>query len=117
MIDPPAANLLEVVANALTNDVLPTTRGGAQHSVRVAANLCRIIARELESPDDPLVTARLCELLGMVHDSPSTELWVALDNALKDADPSFDAETLPLIRAMVERELAISKPTYLTGPA
>jgi len=117
VIDPSAASLLEAVAETLTSEVVPATSGRAQHSARVAANLCRIIAREFDSPGDPIVTARLCELLRMEPDSPPTELWAVLDNGLKDNDPAFDAAASPLIREMVERELAISKPTYLTGPA
>ena len=44
---PTAPELLEIIAETLTTTVLPATAPHAQHQVRVAANLCRILEREL----------------------------------------------------------------------
>ena len=50
MIDrPDAPRLLRAMAETLTEEVLPATSGGARHSARVVANLCRILERELET--------------------------------------------------------------------
>ena len=45
---PTAAELLREVAELLEGDVLAATAGPLQHNVRVAANLTRIVQRELE---------------------------------------------------------------------
>lgn len=55
---PSAAELLEIVAETLSDTVVPATASHAQHQARVAANLCRILSRELagderRSPDLP----------------------------------------------------------------
>lgn len=113
MLDPEAATLLEAVADTLTNQVLPATIGGAQHSTRVAANLCRIVARELDSPDDPAVADQLRDLLGLPATADTSEIWSALDTALNTDGPDLGAAALPLVRAVVEHELAITRPSYL----
>jgi len=113
MIDPSASALLDAIADTLTNQVIPATSGGAQHSARVAASLCRIIAREINTPDDPNVVEQLGELLSLPPDAEPAAVWKALDEALKDADPDLTSSALPLVRAVVERELSISKPSYV----
>ncbi len=115
MIDPSAAALLDAVANTLTNQVVPASTGSAQHSARVAANLCRIIARELESTRDPVANAEICRLLGLPTDADPDEAWSSLDKALQSGDPELSEASLPLVRAVVEHELSITKPTYLDG--
>jgi len=113
MLDPKAATLLEAVADTLTNQVWPATTGGAQHATRVAANLCRIVAREIESPDDPAVRDQLRDLLGLPAAADASEIWSALDTALDAGGPDLGVAALPLVRAVVEHELAITKPSYL----
>ncbi len=100
--EPRPAVLLEAMARTLAEEVVPATEGSAQHSVRVVANLCRILARELASP-------------GTAHDDASAaEL---LDRRLRESDADFDESILPVLLADVERRLAISKPSYLTEPS
>ena len=45
---PTAAELLEAVADSLDGEVLPVVDFTVQHKVRVAANICRIVIRELQ---------------------------------------------------------------------
>ena len=113
MIDPSASALLDAIADTLTNQVIPATSGGAQHSARVAASLCRIIAREINTPDYPGVAEELGDLLSLPPHTEPAAVWMALDEALKDADPDLISAALPLVRAIVERELSISKPSYI----
>jgi hypothetical protein len=40
--------VLDCIAGLLEDDVLPAVTGGLQHQVRVAANLSRILQREVE---------------------------------------------------------------------
>ena len=50
MLDrPDAATLLKAMAATLSDEVLPTTSGSARHSVRVIANLCLILEREVST--------------------------------------------------------------------
>ena len=66
MIDrPDATQLLEAMAAALTDKVMPELSGGAQHQARIVANLCRIVARDL-ADDAPNTAAALSALLGPV---------------------------------------------------
>jgi len=117
VIDPSAATLLDAVAATLTSQVIPATSGSAQHSARVAASLCRIIAREIESPDDPAITQQLREMLALPSDTEPSEVWTALDEALHAGASNLTSVALPLVRAVVEHELSITKPTYLIGPS
>lgn len=88
---PTASELLEIVAETLSETVVPATAPHAQHQARVAANLCRILGRELAAgtpaaPDFP-------DSLLDVDDATAT---AAYDDAL----------------ALVEAKLAIVKPRY-----
>ena len=69
MLDrPDAATLLKAMAETLSNEVLPATSGGTRHAVRVVANLCHILEREVVAgPTASEQTRRaLAELLGQV---------------------------------------------------
>ena len=44
---PTAAELLRDIANTLDERILPLLAGNDQHQVRVVANLCRILEREV----------------------------------------------------------------------
>ncbi|MGI9589922.1 MAG: DUF6285 domain-containing protein, partial [Myxococcota bacterium] len=83
MLDrPDAVTLLRAMAETLSTEVLPATGGVARHSVRVIANLCRILERELgEGREAPELARRaLAELLG--RDGSLEELARALDERL-----------------------------------
>lgn len=49
MIDRPAPiDLLTAMATTLSDNVVPACTGAPQHAARVVANLCRVLAREIE---------------------------------------------------------------------
>src|SRR5207344_2711907 len=49
---PTASEVLQAISELLQDEVLPVLDGGLQHKVRVAANLCRIVERELRLGPD-----------------------------------------------------------------
>ena len=86
MLDrPDAATLLKAMAATLSDEVLPSTSGGTRHAVRVVANLCLILEREVK--DGPAASEQtrraLAELLG--HDASLPELVADLDQVLHAA--------------------------------
>ena len=90
------------MARTLTDEVIPATEGSARHSARVVANLCRILARELEEP---------------AAEPGRAEALSLLDQRLRESNEAFDEEALLLLMADVERRLAISRPDYLSKPS
>lgn len=124
MIDRPDAHrLLSAVADALSDDVLPAlsaasvppeTAAAARYQARIAANLCRILAREAElgASNEAATVADLRALLDR-RDGSLAELSAALDDALcgdaADLDPS---EVHRVLMAAVERRLAVARPSY-----
>lgn len=90
---PTAAELLEIVAATLSESVVPATAPHAQHQARVAANLCRILQRELES--DP---------------APPPEL----PDSLLGVDDATANAAFPQVLDLVRAKLAINKPGYDT---
>lgn len=93
---PTAAELLEIIAATLSETVVPATAPHAQHQARVAANLCRILQRELEA--EPRPTPSLPSSLIECSDA--------------EADAAFD-DVLTLVQA----KLAVAKPGYDTHDA
>ena len=122
--EPGAAALLDAVADTLEQRVLAGTDPSVQHQVRVAANLCRIVAREvtLDPAADQRARASLAELLG--HDGPSPELWAELAGQLTPdadgppdaADDALAAAAHPVVLAIVRDKLAVAKPGYDEPP-
>lgn len=121
MIDrPDAATLLKAMAATLSDEVLPVTSGGTRHAVRVVANLCHILEREVAAGSAASEQTRqaLARLLG--HDATLPELVADLDRALKGSpstnddndDAIFDASVREVLRADVERRLSIDRPGY-----
>lgn len=120
MIDrPDAATLLKAMAATLSDEVLPVTSGGTRHAVRVVANLCHILEREVAAGSAASEQTRqaLARLLG--HDATLPELVADLDRALKcssstnnNDDAIFDASVREVLRADVERRLSIDRPGY-----
>ncbi len=108
MIDhPDPISLLEAMAKTLDEQVVPATSGGAKHQARVVANLCRIIARELATDDQP--TQRdLADLLGC--DGDLETLIRELDDRLRDG--TAPDNTLPVLLADARRRAEIAKPGY-----
>jgi hypothetical protein len=115
MLDrPDAASLLTAMAETLSSEVLPATSGVATHSVRVVANLCRILAREIRDGDEAreLTRQSLVELIG--REAPLEDLVHELDRQLGERpdDTDLEARAARLILADVRRRLAIDKPDY-----
>ena len=88
---PTAAELLNIIAETLTESVLPATAAHAQHQVRVAANLCRILERELAT--DPVAEA-------------------SLPSSLVELDDAAAAAAFAEVKALVQAKLEINKPGY-----
>lgn len=88
---PTAAELLEIIAETLTESVLSATAPHAQHQVRVAANLCRILERELSA--EPVAA-------------------VSVADSLVELDDEAAAEAFTEVKALVRAKLEINKPGY-----
>ncbi len=88
---PTAAELLEIVAATLSDVVVPATASHAQHQARVAANLCRILGRELAAEPQPSFS---------------------LAEALLDADDATADAAYQNVLELVRSKLAINKPGY-----
>ena len=127
MIDrPDARSLLDAVADALSTTVLtalepdrePVASGpevaAARYTAQVAANLCRILSREVElGPDATAATVNeLRVLLGRV-DGDLVELVAALDDRLRDRPGDLDPIAVHrVLTANVGRRLDIARPSY-----
>jgi hypothetical protein len=97
---PTAAELVAAVADFLDNDVRNATDGQVSFHARVAANVLRIVERELL--DDRAAP----NLLGY-PDEP------ALAAAIRAGDlDDRAADVLPCLRALVRHRLAVAHPGY-----
>jgi hypothetical protein len=111
---PTAIEAVEAVAEFLTNELLPVV--GAPHSfhVRVAANLLRIVERELrEGPAlERQERNRLVALLG--HDGDLAVLNRELADALRAGTIDHRSEMLVShLRQTAEERVRIANPRYL----
>lgn len=110
---PTAAELVAAVADFLENDVRAVTRpdsrvtdaGQVNFHARVAANVLRIVERELSSAPAAEVTDRLAAL-GFA-DEP--HLAAAIREGTLDDRAS---DVLPALRALVRQRLAVAHPGY-----
>jgi hypothetical protein len=113
---PTASELLDTIAGLLEQELLPATRGGLQHQVRVAANLCRILEREARL--GPAQEAREVELLaGALGEPPAGRDALALSHALVarlDAghDAALEQRAYRALVEIVRGKLAIAKPGH-----
>lgn len=119
MIDQPSApELLEAMAATLSESVVPACEGPAQHSARVVANLCRILAREFHhgASGTGQTTADLAELLGV--DGDAEALVAALADRLESGDDTLEGDQLfAVLKANVRRRVDVAKPGYATDEA
>lgn len=125
MIDRPTApDLLSAMAETLSTTVVPACEGAPQHSARVVANLCRILAREWDAGPD--ATARTVADMATLLEGPgddgdlssrsAEELAELVDQRLAHADPALaGADVHAALLANVERRLAVAKPSYLVA--
>jgi Domain of unknown function (DUF6285) len=102
---PTAAELVAAVADFLDNDVRAATEGQVNFHARVAANVLRIVERELSDDSAADVTGRLAGL-GFADEA---QLATAIRAGAMD-DRAGDV--LPTLRALVRRRLAVAHPGY-----
>ena len=106
---PTAADLVAAVADVLDNDVRSATEGQVNFHARVAANVLRIVERELTDESAAEVVGRLAEL-GYADEA---QLAAAIRSGALD---DRAAEVLPMLRMLVGRRLAVAHPGYDSMP-
>jgi Domain of unknown function (DUF6285) len=102
---PTAAELVAAVADFLDNDVRAATEGQINFHARVAANVLRIVERELSDDSAADVTGRLAGL-GFADEA---QLAAAIRAGVMD---DRVGDVLPTLRALVRRRLAVAHPGY-----
>jgi hypothetical protein len=111
---PTASELLTDIADLLTDEVVPALEGGTQHHVRVAANLCRIVEREVRlGPALDVEEERL--LRELVPDADPTDDIPALHDRLIEAIRAGAVDDEACRQALVSitrGKLAVAKPGY-----
>jgi hypothetical protein len=113
---PTASELLETIAALLEGEVLAATRGGLQHQVRVAGNLCHILEREARL--GAAAEAREAALLaGALGEDAAGRDAAALSRALAarlDAggDTALERRAWRALAEIVRGKLAIAKPGH-----
>ena len=113
---PTASELLSAIADLLEKQVLGVTQGALRHSVRVAGNLSRILAREA---DVGLALERrevelLAEVLG---EAPADRGALALSRALAERldasnDRALERRAHAALVEIVRGKLSIAKPGH-----
>lgn len=109
---PPAADLLDAIADLLAERVLPEVADPAlRHEVRVAASLCRILARESASDDglDDRQRRALAEVMG--EEGTTAHLEGRLAELLASGRP-VDGATIAALRELVAAKLEVARPGY-----
>ena len=109
---PPAPDLLDAVADLLESRVMSRIDDAAlAHEVRVAASLCRIVAREVRA--EPEVDAGQWAALAAAvdGDGPTADLEAELATQLLDGRP-VDLEVIEALRRLVRGKLSIARPGY-----
>jgi hypothetical protein len=102
---PTAAELVAAVADFLDDDVRSATEGQVNFHARVAANVLRIVERELTDDSAEEVTGRLADL-GFADE---VQLAAAIRAGTLD-DRAGDV--LPTLRALVRQRLSVAHPGY-----
>lgn len=111
---PTAEELLSTIAGLLEDEVLPALQGPLQHSVRVAANLCRILEREaaLGPGLEQRELEQLAALLGESASRGPLALTTALDARLAPGDPELERRAWPVLVDIVRGKLGVAKPGH-----
>lgn len=102
---PTAAELVAAVADFLDNDVRAETEGQVNFHARVAANVLRIVERELLDESASEVT----DALGKLGFSDEAQLAAAIRAGELD---DRAADVLPVLRTLVRHRLAVAHPGY-----
>jgi len=124
---PTSIELLEAAAEFVEREIVPATEGRRQFQSRVAANVLRIVAREiaLEEPQLRAEVRSLADLLGQpAPDSAGVkelrEAGRALNQELVERIRKGDADRGPwreqvfkAVRELVEEKLKVANPRYL----
>lgn len=109
---PPAADLLDAIADLLSGRVLPDVGDPVlRHEVRVAASLCRILAREtlLDEAMDARQRGALTEVVGEGRSVADAEARLA---EAVTRGRRVDAELLDALRVLVGGKLEVARPGY-----
>ena len=113
---PTAQELLEAVVELLEGTIMPATEGGLRHQARVAANLCRIVGRELErgAALEDFEIELLSSALGVQAeaDSDAETLSRALSEGLLSGDEALEPKAWSALLEIVRGKLAVAKPGY-----
>ena len=111
---PTTTELLTDIADLLADEVVPALQGGTQHHVRVAANLCRIIEREVRlGPALDVEEERL--LRALLTDAEPTDDIRALHGRLIDAIRAGtvdDERCREALLTITRGKLSVVKPGY-----
>lgn len=124
---PSSIELLEAAADFVDRQIVPSIEGQRQFQARVAANVMRIVAREIRL-EDPQVRAEvraLSTLLG--HQAPhlhglddlrkaAFKLNEELSTRIRDGEADMSPwreQVLAAVRQIVEDKLKIADPRYL----
>jgi Domain of unknown function (DUF6285) len=126
---PSAIELLDTVAVFLEREIVPATLGSHQFRARVAANLMRIIAREIQLEESHIreEVKALAELLGRAEPEAETvddlrksalllnqEICERISAGVAD-EGGFRQRTRAIVRRIVENKLKIANPGYLAA--
>jgi hypothetical protein len=124
---PTAIELLEVVAQFLEREIVPATAGSRRFQVLVAANVMRIVGREIQLEETHMreEVSALAALLDRPHPATDTvgelrrsaqslnqELCERIRAGELDSE-SARARTVEALRRIVQNKLAIANPRYL----
>ena len=102
---PTAAELVAAVAGFLENDVRNSSEGAVNFHARVAANVLRIVERELLDTS----AAEVTDAIGTLGFADEAGLAEAIRGGLLD---DRTADLLPVLRAIVRHRLDIAHPGY-----
>lgn len=115
---PTASELLMIVAETLSDTVVPATEPHARHQARVAANLCRVVARELgQTVDSASLLSALEDDLGIAAAGSPSERLAQIASAIS-APTAFDTAAFDTeavhgdVVALVQSKLDVVKPGY-----
>ncbi|MSO36701.1 MAG: hypothetical protein EXQ69_00445 [Acidimicrobiia bacterium] len=111
---PSAAELVIAVREYLEQDVMPSTEGRVAFHARVAANVLRMVERELTlaATQTAQESERLVQLLG--HEGTIRELTIELAKAIRAGDwDTRQADVHKCVRATVRAKLEVANPEYL----
>lgn len=117
---PSDAELLDVIAALLEDEVLPVAPPAVQHKVRVAANLTRILQRQQDLEPAALRREgeRIAALLGRDDTGDVRRLRTELDRriraeAWRTADAGdFERQVWDLLVATARDDVAVAKPGH-----